>query len=80
MAYSSDYEVILDGGDNVAVVPLGSDIDPIKDYAWLYNKPSGAWGGKQRIQSILAHGNYWTAPVERAILRIPGPPPKGPSQ
>lgn len=74
MKYSNDYEVVLDGGSNVAVVPLGTEPDP-RGYAWLYNRIDGTWGGRRLIGSIIAHGNGWVQPSEKTVLRIPGAPP-----
>ena len=72
----AQYDVILEGGDMIAVVPEGTEIDPETLRVYLYDTFTKQWKGKRHVQSVLAHGNYWVEPAEPKTITIDKPIPE----
>lgn len=71
----STYQVIITGGSNIAVVPVGTVIDPETLKVYLYDTLTKEWGRKRHVQSVLAHGNGWIEPPTPTTIEIDTPIP-----
>ena len=70
-----EYQIIIQGGNNIAVVPVGTEIDPKTLRVYIYDTIEKAWKIKAHVQSVLAHGNGWVEPAEPTTIRIDTPIP-----
>lgn len=66
----AQYDVVLQGGKMVALVPAGEKVDPAKTKVFLYDTEQKLWKSKRHIQSVIAHGNGWTVPEQPERMTI----------
>lgn len=71
----ADYQVIITGGNMIAVVPVGTQIDPATLRVYLYDTRACRWRAKRHVQSVLAHGNGWVEPDKPTTITIDEPIP-----
>jgi len=71
-----EYEIVLDGGANIAVVPYPPP-EPVtaETKVRIYHRPTRTWRAEHTLGAVIAHGNYWEEPLERTVIRITEPQP-----